>query len=131
MNQIQGMIEKNDDTEYLLTPLGEKTLHILEQIRSGLNKEEQAMVKQTYISQRDGIKPLVLQGISFGIAAMVFFTGITIFLLVISIIEQQSLFVIPILGIMIIGEVLGVIWLIRLRMNLPVFLERVNKYFKE
>jgi len=132
LNQIKGFLKKNDQNKYELTTLGSKALEILSTIRKEFTESDRALLKEAFISQRNGTKPLILQGISLGIGALVFLTCITTFLIVVFLTVQDSpIFIWPILLTMLTGEILGLIWTIRVKKSAPAFIERINKHLKE
>ncbi len=129
LKQIKGFIKKNDKNTYELTILGNKALEILSSIRKELTYNERGLLKEAYISQIESSRPIILQGINLGIGGIAFIMGITIFLIIVFILVQDSpIFVWPILITMLAGETIGLIWTFRLRKAAPVFMDRISKH---
>jgi len=133
LNQIKGFLTKNNENMYELTPLGIKSLEILDLIRKEVIETEQPYLKEAYISQKDrSTKKLVVQGIYFGIGAILFISVITIFLAVVFFtIPDTPIFLWPIIITMLFGEIIGLIWLIRVRIHSPAIIERISKHLKD
>lgn len=132
LTHIKGFIKKDLENKYCLTSLGLKANEILANIREKANYKDQPLLKEAFISQKNITKPLIVYGIYLGIGALGLTTFITGFLFVLFlIIPDQPIIIWPIISFTLIGEVLTLIWLLRIRKSAPAFLERLDKHLKE
>lgn len=136
LNQIKGFTKKNDENKYQITPLGLKTLEILEIIHKEISENEQPYLKEAFISQKYDKKSFLhirlIGGISFGIGGIGLILFVTVFLTILFFtIPGPPIIVWPILAVMLFGESMALIWLIRMRKSSPAFIERINKILKE
>lgn len=132
LNQIKGFIRKDPKKNYNITHLGLKALEILEAIRKEFTEKERPLLKEAFISQKDSAKPFILQGINLGIGGLIFFVSITIFLFVVFLMDPNApIFVLPIIIVMLLGEIFGLTWVIRIRTSAPAFIERFNRHLRE
>lgn len=58
LKQLDGLVEKNRELRYILTPLGRKSLNILTSIGQGLDLNYEKFVKVAYRGQRRSLQPL-------------------------------------------------------------------------
>ncbi|MFX0059691.1 MAG: winged helix-turn-helix domain-containing protein [Candidatus Hodarchaeota archaeon] len=132
LNQIKGFLTKNNENMYELSPLGIKSLEIIDLIRKEVSETDQPYLKEAFLSQKDrSTKSLIVQGINFGIGGVGFIFAITIFLTVLFFtIPDIPIFIWPIIITMLFGEIMGLIWLIRVRLRSPDIIERIDKHLK-
>jgi DNA-binding transcriptional ArsR family regulator len=130
LNQIKGFITKNEETtKYEVTLLGLKALDILETINQELTETDQPLLKEAYVAQKEIAYPLILEGINISIGAMFFFLFIHVILSVIILQEPNPpVFPIFVLFFILVGEIVILIWLLRVRKSTPAFLERFAKH---
>jgi DNA-binding transcriptional ArsR family regulator len=57
LNQLEGLVEKNEEQGYLLTPLGQKALDLLGSINHGLDTDYEKFVKTAHQAQRHSLQP--------------------------------------------------------------------------
>ncbi len=132
LTQIQGLVKKNDKKEYELTSIALKILKLLDEIQDEIRAEDQPLIKEAYLAQRNSATPLVKEGIKLGIGAISFAIAVTTFINVLFIIDGTfPYFLIPIIVLIYFGEIAVLKWLITVRKTAPVFIERLNKYLND
>ncbi len=133
LNQIKGFIARNDETiKYEITSLGKKALKILDVINREIPETDQPLLKEAFLSQKEIGKPLVLQGINIGIGMICFIMIIHAFLAVIALTDPNiPFFILPLLLTLLLGEFGILIWLIRVKIAAPVFIERFTKHIRD
>ena len=97
-----------------------------------VNKKEQPLIKEAFVSQKDTTKPLILQGINLGIGGLSFMIFITGFLFIIFLMIPGSvpIFIWPIISFMLFGELFSLIWIIRVSKSALIFIERIDKHLR-
>ncbi|MHA2075103.1 MAG: DUF7347 domain-containing protein [Candidatus Hodarchaeales archaeon] len=133
LTQIKGFIAKNEETtKYEITSLGKKALDILSLINREVTEVDQPLLKEAFISQKDTSKPLILQGINMSIGMVCFIMVIHALIATVALPDPSTpIFISIILLILFIGEVLILIWLIRVRKSTPAALERVIRHLSD
>jgi DNA-binding transcriptional ArsR family regulator len=133
LTQIKGFIEKDEETaKYRVILLGTKVLEILDLIKREISEADQPLLKQAYISQRNVRKPLVLQSINMCIGTICFIMVIHLLIAVVALPDPDTPFFITVILILFfIGEIISIIWLIRVRKSTPVFLEQIARHLSE
>lgn len=133
LKQIKGFISKNEKTaKYEVTSLGTKALEILDQINREIVEADQPLLKEAFVSQKGIGKPLILQGINISIGMICFFMAIHILIAVVALPDPNTPFFVALLLVMLFaGELLILVWLIRIRKSTPAFLERLNKHLRD
>jgi hypothetical protein len=93
---------------------------------------DQPLLKEAFISQKDTSKPLILQGINMSIGMVCFIMVIHALIATVALPDPSTpIFISIILLILFIGEVLILIWLIRVRKSTPAALERVIRHLSD
>lgn len=72
LDQLKGIIEKNNSNNYILTPFGEKAVEHLNLIEQRRSSEDEKYVKVAALYQRTSLQPIMKAVLSLGIAATVF-----------------------------------------------------------
>ncbi|MCW4023831.1 MAG: helix-turn-helix domain-containing protein [Candidatus Bathyarchaeota archaeon] len=130
LEQLAGLIEKNEQHHYILTPLGKKALNQLKQLKVELTTEDEKYLNLAQKSQKTSLEPTLKSFLIIGIIAsltVIFLTtGLCLLLLVQGELPTLMLAVfIP--GIMI--EVAVFATLIYALRNAPAWLRRLEKRF--
>jgi predicted transcriptional regulator len=68
LEQLEGLIEKNQDRHYILTPLGNKALNQLNLIKQEATAADEKYVKTAEIAQKTSLQPAVRSFLLVGIA---------------------------------------------------------------
>lgn len=76
LEQLRGLIQKDANYHYLLTPLGQKAMEHLNLIEQRANSEDERYVKIAVLSQKVSLGPIVKASLIIGILMMVFFISV-------------------------------------------------------
>ncbi|MFX0085566.1 MAG: winged helix-turn-helix domain-containing protein [Candidatus Hodarchaeota archaeon] len=129
LNQIKGFVTKNEENKYVITPLGKRVLEILDIINHEISEADQPLLKEAFLSQKETGKPLALQGVNIALGMISFIIVIHLIISIVALSTPDTPFLIyPILFILLLGEILMLIWLLRVRKSTPAFLERFFKH---
>lgn len=133
LTQIKGFIEKDEETaKYRITILGTKALEVLDLINREISESDQPLLKQAYISQKGVGKPLVLQGINMSIVTICFIMVMHLLIALVALPDPDTpFFIVIILILLFLGEIIALLWLIRVRKSTPAFLERIARHLGE
>ena len=132
LNQIKGFVSKNEENKYTITPLGKRALEILDIINREITEADQPLLKEAFLSQKETGKPLALQGINIGIGMLAFIIVIHMIISIIALNTPDTPFIIyPILFILLVGEIIILLWLLRIRKSTPAFLERFFRHISD
>ena len=66
--QLEGLIEKNQDRHYILTPLGKKALNQLNLIKQEITTADEKYVRTAEMAQKTSLQPAVRSFLLVGIA---------------------------------------------------------------
>jgi len=69
IEQLQGLIEKNEEHRYVLTPLGKKALNQLKMIEHEITEEDEKYIKIAERAQKTSLEPTIRSFIVIGIVA--------------------------------------------------------------
>ena len=58
LKQLEGLIEKNEERRYILTPLGRKAIELLAVIKRDINIEYEKYIKAAHMAQKSTLKRL-------------------------------------------------------------------------
>jgi DNA-binding transcriptional ArsR family regulator len=76
LEQLKGLIEKDEDYHYVLTPFGHKAAEHLNLIEQRASLEDEKYIKIAALSQKASLKPIVKTALVIGIAVTVFFLSL-------------------------------------------------------
>jgi len=128
LGQLEGLIEKNKERRYVLTPLGEKAISLLDSIRTrDMGPEYERYVKTAQRAQISTLTPLAKSLIYIGITVVSVILIVWGFLTYVVLTEGGPSFVFLLLPVLLaIGfAILG--WLIYALKTAPEFLRRLEK----
>ncbi len=80
IEQLKGLIEKNSNQRYVLTPFGKKAIEHLNLIEQKISSEDEKYVKIAALSQKTSLQPMVKAFLSISIALSAVLTSIWVFL---------------------------------------------------
>ena len=80
LEQLKGLIEKNSNQRYVLTPFGKKALEHLDLIEQKISSEDEKYVKIAVLSQKTSLQPIVKAFLSISIVLSAVLTAIWVFL---------------------------------------------------
>lgn len=106
LKQLEGLIERDEDRRYHLTPLGEQSLRLLFSIREGLGRNYETYLRAARHSQKRSIHPTVSILIIIGIIFDSLFLFIWGYVGYMTITEGGPTFVLMVIGVL---TVLGLI----------------------
>jgi hypothetical protein len=76
LDQLKGLIEKNNSQHYVLTPFGKKTVEHLDLIDQKISPEDEKYVKIAFFSQKTSLQPIVKSFLAVGIVLAAVLTSI-------------------------------------------------------
>jgi len=130
--QLEGLIEKNPDQRYVLTPLGKKAFHQLGQLQSEVTDEDQKYLTSATKSQRATLEPTLKAFICIGIATSLTVTFVLAALTYIALTESGTpIIMLLLLPIMFAIDIAVVVTLFRALRNAPAWLRRIERRFIE
>ena len=127
LRQLEGLVEKNKERRYLLTPLGRKATTLLSSITRNISSDEEKYLEAAQLAQKSILHPLVISPIYIGIAMVSVILGVWGYLTYIVVTERGPPIVYILLPILLaIGfALLG--WLIYALKRAPEHLKRFEK----
>ncbi|MDQ1279711.1 MAG: hypothetical protein QG670_973 [Thermoproteota archaeon] len=102
LEQLGGMIGKNDDRRYILTPFGRKAFNQLNLIKQERSSEDEKYVKIAEASQKSSLQPVLRSFLLVGIAFSIMILLIWIFITYVAITEGAPIIVYVLLPILIV-----------------------------
>jgi predicted transcriptional regulator len=93
LEQLKGLIEKNSNQHYVLTPFGNKAIEHLNFIEQKISPEDEKYVKIAILSQKTSLQPIVKAFLTISILLSAVLTAIWVFLVYILITEGGPLIV--------------------------------------
>jgi predicted transcriptional regulator len=93
LDQLKGLIEKNSNQHYILTPFGKKATEHLNLIEQKISSEDEKYVKIAVLSQKTSLQPIVKAFLSISIALSAVLTAVWVFLLYVFITEGAPLII--------------------------------------
>jgi predicted transcriptional regulator len=72
IEQLKGLIEKNSNLHYVLTPFGKKAVEHLDLIEQKISSEDEKYVKIATLSKKTSLQPIVRAFLSIGVVAVAF-----------------------------------------------------------
>ena len=127
LEQLQGLIEKNKERRYVLTPIGAKAISLLNSITRDMGPEYERYVKTAQRAQTSTLNPLVKSLIYIGMTVISVILLVWEYLTYLVLTEGGASFVLLLLpALLTIGfALLG--WLIYALKTAPEFLRRLEK----
>ena len=93
LEQLKGLIEKNSNQHYVLTPFGKKAIGHLNLIEQKISPEDEKYVKIAALSQKTSLQPIVKAFLTISIALSAVLTAVWVFLAYVFITEGAPLIV--------------------------------------
>jgi predicted transcriptional regulator len=132
MEQLQGLIMKNEENRYVLTSLGEKAVDQLKHLKSDVTPEDMKLLSLAERSRKGSLEPTLKSFLQLGVVAS--FAVIAIMSVIVYVAYSQGaapLFLWVILPILYAVEVAVTVVLIRTLRNTPEWLRRLERRFLE
>ena len=127
LKQLEGLIERDSERRYRLTPLGEKSLSVLFQMTEGIGKGDEAYLQAARLSQSGSIHPTVVGLINIGIVLDCLFLMIWGYAGYMSLIEGGPVFVSVVVGVLISVGLVVLIGLARARKTAPSYVRKIER----
>ncbi len=132
LEQLEGLIEKNNVHRYVLTSLGKKAVNQLKQLHLEINEEDRRYLYIAEKSQNRSIEPTVKAFIIIGIAGcLMVFAVLAILTYVVATENDTPLFVYILLPAMMAIDIAVVVTLIRTLKSAPRWLKGIERKFIE
>jgi predicted transcriptional regulator len=93
LEQLKGLIEKNSNQRYVLTPFGKKAIEHLNLIEQKISSEDEKYVKIAALSQKTSLQPIVKSFLGISIALSVVLIAVWVFLAYVIIMEGAPLII--------------------------------------
>jgi predicted transcriptional regulator len=93
LDQLKGLIEKNNNQHYMLTPFGKKATEHLNLIEQKISSEDEKFVKIAFLSQKTSLQPIVKSFLMISIFLSAVLTAVWGFLAYVFIVEGAPLIV--------------------------------------
>jgi predicted transcriptional regulator len=93
LEQLKGLIEKNINQRYVLTPFGKKAIEHLNLIEQKISSEDEKYVKIAALSQKTSLQPIVKSFLGISIALSVVLIAVWVFLAYVIIMEGAPLII--------------------------------------
>jgi predicted transcriptional regulator len=93
LEQLKGLIEKNSNQHYVLTPFGKKAIEHLNLIEQKISPEDEKYVKIAVLSQKTSLQPIVKAFLTISILLSAVLTAIWVFLVYVFITEGAPLII--------------------------------------
>jgi hypothetical protein len=127
LGQLEGLVERNRERRYVLSPLGRRAIVLLGSITQDLNAGYERYLKTARHAQRSTLHPLVKLAICIGIAVISMILFVWGYLLYIFIEEGAPFLVYFLLPLLLAIGVAILSWLIYALRTAPEFLRRLEK----
>jgi predicted transcriptional regulator len=129
IEQLKGLIEKNNKQQYVLTPFGKKAIEHLNLIDQRISPEDEKYVKIAVLSQKATLQPIVKALLTISIALSAVLTAVWMYLAYIIIIEGAPLIIYVIMPVLIaVGfALIGI--LVYALVKAPVWIKRFEQRF--
>ena len=127
LRQLQGLIERDKERRYHLTPLGEQTLGVLNMMTEDPNGKFAAYLNAARTSQSGSIHPTVTGLLYVGMAFDCLFLLIWGYLGYLAAIGDGPIFVIPVASVLIILGLIGLLGMARALKSAPAFVRKLER----
>ena len=127
LKQLEGLIERDEDRRYHLTPLGEQSLRLLFSIREGLGRNYETYLTAARYSQKKSIHPTVRILIIIAIVFDSLFLFIWGYLGYIAITEGGPIFVVVVISVLTVLGLIILAGLIRALRTAPEYVRKIER----
>jgi hypothetical protein len=130
---LEGLLRKDAEGRYALTPLGKRALEILGLFREEITEEERPLIRDAFISQKKGresfLHLMFVSRMKFKFyLLMVVSAGLVISSIAYLSVGGSPLFAISMLTVGMIAAAGAAIWVRKIRKLAPEFVDRVEKF---
>jgi len=127
LGQLEGLVEKNEKRRYVLTSLGNKSLHLLNSISKEIGPNEQNNLKNAQISQGISLHPLAKSFLYISVAMISVILFIWAFLTYMVIVEGAPLIVYIVLPALLAIGIAIHVWLLYALKTSPEIFKRLER----
>ena len=127
LGKLEGLVEKNSERRYVLTPLGRRAVSFLSSIARNIGPDEVNCIKTAQLAQRSNLHPLVRSSIYIGMAWISVILIVWGFLAYTVVTEGAPLIVYVLLPVLISLGFAGLGWLIYALKSAPEILKWFEK----
>ncbi|MFX1519752.1 MAG: hypothetical protein ACFFCD_07520 [Promethearchaeota archaeon] len=127
LGKLEGLVEKNKERRYNLTPLGKQTMSVLNSITQNISSNYEKYVKIAQFAQKSTLHPILKSLIYLGIACISLVLFVWSFITYIVITEGAPFIVYILLPILIALGIVVLGWLVYALKKAPQFLKRFEK----
>jgi len=127
LKQLEGLIERDGDRRYHLTPLGERAMMILRSVTEGINGSYERYLSAAHLSQDRNIHPTVTMVIYMGIAFDCLLLFVWGYIGYIGLTEGAPWIVYVVLAVLLALGVLGLVGMIRALKTAPAFVRKLER----
>jgi predicted transcriptional regulator len=129
IEQLKGLIEKNNKQQYVLTPFGKKAIEHLNLIDQRISPDDEKYVKIAVLSQKMTLQPIVKALLTISIVLSAVLTAVWVYLFYIIIIEGAPIIIYGIMPVLIaVGfALIGI--LVYALVKTPVWIKRFEQRF--
>jgi len=132
IEQLKGLIEKNNNNYYVLTPFGKKAVEHLKLVDQKISPDDQKYVKVASLAKNVSLQPIIKGFLSIGIAAVTFLIVFWIYIGYIAISEGAPLIVYVVVPVLASLGLCVLVILFYALLRSPLWIKRLEKrYFGE
>lgn len=102
LEQLKGLIEKNSNQQYALTPFGEKAMEHLKLIEQKISSDDEKYVKIAILSKRASLQPIVKAFLAMSIVLSAVLTSVWVFLFYVFLIEGAPMIIFVLMPVLIV-----------------------------
>ena len=127
LKQLEGIIERDNERRYRLTPLGERSLSVLFSMTEDIGKGYESNLQAARVSQSDSIHPTVTVLIHIGIVLDCLFLIIWGYVGYMNLIEDGPIFVLVVVGILISLGLILLFGMVRALRTAPSYVRKIER----
>lgn len=127
LGKLEGLVEKNIERRYILTPLGTNAMSLLHSITQNVGSDHEKYIKTAQLAQRNSLHPILKSFIYISIAFISLIIFVWSFITYIVITEGAPFIVYILLPILIALGFVVLGWLVYALKKTPQFLKRFEK----
>ncbi len=130
LEQLEGLIEKNDERRYVLTPLGKKALNQLRHLKSEVTADDEKYLRIAERTQKASLEPTLKMFLTIGIIAGIIILAVSTSLVYVSLTASDTpAFVFLFLPLIIAMEIALIATLVYALRRAPAWLRRLERRF--
>jgi AcrR family transcriptional regulator len=127
LRQLQGLMERDGERRYHLTPLGEQSMSLLNNLTEDPSGRLEAYLGRARLSQSSSIHPTVTGLLYVGMAFDVLFLIIWGYMGYLVAVGEGPMFLLPLVSVLFILGMLGLVGIARALKTAPAFVRRLER----